>query len=508
MQDPHFFRFVEFGKCVQDLQIPCRWAPDAGLGYGEPVFNFYGQLPYAAGEVFHLVGFSQINSLKALFILSLVGSAVSMFILSQSLWKSNLSAFVSSTLYVYAPYRAVDVWVRGALPEALAFVLFPLILWRINTFIQKEKKTDLLWISLLLAFLILTHNLSLVLFLPVLLIWVPYKLWETGKWNLAGKLGATALFVAFISAFYILPTIFEARYVTLEATTRGYFDFRGHFTSLSQLFISRAWGYGASVFGPEDGLSLSVGHLQWIVPLLIFLIVVIKSKLGAYKNFIILVTIGWFCLFLTHNKSTFLWESTSGLAYIQFPWRFLATSVFSFSLAAGVLPTLVPKFKRVITLAILVLAIAINYSFFKEDIWYSVGDSGLTTGERWEEQTRMSIGDFWPKFGGAIPTKPAPESSEWGKLLGKGSNFAKYEIFKGGEIEFPIAYFPGWKASTGAESIDVYVGKNGLISTQLPEGEQTVTLSFRNTPVRTWGNIVSLTSLLLLGVFYWKFRKK
>src|SRR3990172_12117775 len=82
MQDFHLFRLYEFDKCVESLQIPCRWAPDAGLGYGEPLFNFYGQLVYAFGEVFHLAGFSFINSLKILFILSLAASGVSMFFLA------------------------------------------------------------------------------------------------------------------------------------------------------------------------------------------------------------------------------------------------------------------------------------------------------------------------------------------------------------------------------------------------------------------------------------------
>src|SRR5258708_34907123 len=114
MQDFHYFRLLEFSKCVQDLQIPCRWAVDSGAGFGEPLFNFYGQFPYWAGEVFHLLTFSKIDSLKILFILSFVLSGIGMFFLSRKIWKNDLSALVSSIIYLYAPYRAVDVWVRAA----------------------------------------------------------------------------------------------------------------------------------------------------------------------------------------------------------------------------------------------------------------------------------------------------------------------------------------------------------------------------------------------------------
>ena len=129
MQDFHLFRLYEFDKCVRALQIPCRWAPDAGLGYGEPLFNFYPQLSYAIGEIFHLIGFSLIDSLKILFTLSIICSTAAMYFLAKHLWKSQWAGIVSAAIYIYAPYRAVDVWVRGALPEALSFVLFPLIIF-------------------------------------------------------------------------------------------------------------------------------------------------------------------------------------------------------------------------------------------------------------------------------------------------------------------------------------------------------------------------------------------
>src|SRR5581483_131743 len=121
MEDFHYFRLLEFDKCIQHLQIPCRWAADSGAGYGEPLFNFYGQFVYAFGEIFHLLSFSKIDSLKITFMSSLLLSAISMFFLARKIWGNNLSAFLSSILYLYAPYRAVDVWVRGALPEAFSF---------------------------------------------------------------------------------------------------------------------------------------------------------------------------------------------------------------------------------------------------------------------------------------------------------------------------------------------------------------------------------------------------
>ena len=167
MHDFHIFRLYEFNLCIKDLVFPCRWAPDAGFGYGEPLFNFYSPLSYFIGEPFVLLGLSIINSTKIAFIISLVGSAISMYFLSFHLWKNKLAGLLSAVLYVYAPYRAVDAWVRGALPESLAFVFFPFVLLTVEKYFSHKKTFYLILFSLALAALLLTHNLSFLMFLPV-----------------------------------------------------------------------------------------------------------------------------------------------------------------------------------------------------------------------------------------------------------------------------------------------------------------------------------------------------
>ena len=496
MQDFHLFRLQQFDKCVQNFQIPCRWAPDAGLGYGEPLFNFYGQFAYAVGEIFHLIGFNFINSLKILFILSLVGSGVGMFFLAKRIWKNDFAALVSAVLYLYAPYRAVDVWVRGALPEAFAFIFFPLIILAI------ERKS-FFGFSLLVSGLILTHNLSALMFLPVIAVWIIYrKFWK----------GISAGFIALVlSAFYLLPLIFESKFVSLGSTTQGYFDFRAHFTTLYQLFFSRFWGYGGSTWGNEDGLSLSIGLAQWVLPAIALIIIFLKKKLKGARTFLLLLGLAFFFLLLTHNKTAFLWEALPFMAYIQFPWRFLAVALFCFSLASGALIGLLGKKETLVSLGVIILAIGLNFSFFREDIWYKVGDSYFFEGEEWVRQRTASIGDFWPIYG-RIPTSP-PESyfAGWRPSVKK-SNFFEYDInaqfsIQPGEnmpslsgfITLPVAYFPGWTATVDELSTSIEPSEeDGNIKLEIPGGEHKVQLKFKDTPVRKIGNILSLVSLALL----------
>ena len=177
----------------------------------------------------------------------------------------------------------------------------------------------------------------------------------------------------------------------------------------------------------------------------------------------ILLALGLFYIFLSHNKSTFIWTHIPQMAYIQFPWRFYGVAVFCLALSAGLLIQLFNK-QRVFLSVVLVLGtIVLNYSFFHEDIWYKVTDSYFTTGEEWVRQRTASIHDYWPLFGHEIPLTPSDGTH--------------------------INYFPGW---VGAEP------KDGLI--------QSDGAKFTDTPIRRLGNIISLISVL--GLIFVVLRNK
>lgn len=490
MQDFHFFRLVEFDSCIRDFQIPCRWSANAGYGYGEPLFNFYGQLPYAIGEIFHLIGIPFTDSLKFVFILSVVGSGIAMFFLSRQIWGNNYAGVISAVLYMYAPYRAVDVWVRGALPESLSFAIFPLIILYIEKYFDKEKLRDLILVSMFGAALVLNHNLSLFMFLPFVASWCIYRLVVSKKYYLLHKFMFAILLTALISSFYLLPVIAESKFIDLGSTIQGYFDYRAHFIGLKQIFLSNYWGYGGSTFGPEDGLNLSVGYLQWIIPAIAGILILLK-KTAVKSKFLLLGLLGIFFLFLTHNKSNTLWNLFPLMAYIQFPWRFLGLAIFSLSLASGTL-SILTKRQVMITLIVSIFAVGATAPFFREDIWYLYKDNDLLSGKLWEDQTAASRGDYWP--GLDVPNYPAPRDISGMKLIEESSNKIVYETSfeKETKASLPHAYFPGWQGN-----VELSGQKSGLMEVIVPNGHQTLTLVFKNTPVRTVGNLLSVAGITL-----------
>lgn len=509
-QDFHFFRLVEFDRCVIDLQIPCRWSSHAGLGYGEPLFNFYGQLGYILPEFVHLFQVSFIDSLKFAFAFSLVASGLSMFVAAKYFWKSNSSALVSSIIYIYAPYRAVDVWVRGALPEAISFIIIPLLFVLYDKLITKPSRDNILLFSIALSILVATHNLSVVLLVPVLSLWLLHRVYQLRRIKNIFPVIISVFITLLISAFYVLPVIAESHLVRLDTTKDGYFNFRGHFTSLYQLLFSRYWGYGGSVFGLEDGLNLSVGYIQWMFPSLGLISAILISLWGRKKitaeilNIFILVLIGWVCLFLTHERATSLWLLVESMQYIQFPWRFLAPAVFAFSLAGGGVVSLIrSKYQPVLSIILIVLAILSTITFFREDIWLDVSDNDLINGQKWEDQTRASIGDYWPVYSVIIPEMPASVENDWVVLKNKKSNEVTFFLKPSrpdSRIELPVNYFPYWKAFVDGHTSDVLITDSGKVGIQNTEGNE-IKIIFENSLPRNLGNLTTIFSFLLIVLY-------
>lgn len=528
MHDFHLFRLFEYDKCLADLQFPCRWAPDAALGYGQPVFNFYAQLPYVFGELFRFIGLSVVDATKAVFIMSLVLSAFTMFILAKQLWKSNLAAFLSALVYVYAPYRAVDVYVRGALPESLAFIFFPLITYFFNDYIMRRRVRSLLFFGMSFSLLILTHNLSALMYSFFLLFWGIYMMYTYKAWGTTFKFIGVSLLSLAMVAFYVLPVVAESSLISIGKTTEGYYDYRNHFVSLDQLLFSRFWGYGGSIWGDNDGMSFAIGHIQWILPLLLSLAILfrfVKIRGKALRDpstqvLLMFLGIGVVMLFLTHYKSDMVWGVIKPIAFVQFPWRFLSPTLFCFSVVTGALVLFIKRDNiRLLSIMLITLGlIVLNAKFFSEDIWYDTNDNKEFSGDRFLFHASSAINDFWPLTAVKTPITMAPESLNFvegtgsATVIKRASNEVEYQLAVDSpstKVQAPIVYFPGWKGKLDDKDVQIYPsGELGLITVDVPKNNQDLKLKFVDTPIRTTGNYLSIFGVAVFASLLYKFKKQ
>lgn len=513
--DLQIMRIFEMRKCFSDLQIPCRWVPDMGYGNGFPLFNFYGPLPYYLGALVSYLG-GYIFSAKAVFFLAVFFGGVTMYLLVKEFTDKN-SALAASALFIFAPYRALDAYVRGALSELFAITLVPLVLFLFYKLIKKPKALYFAFTTLTLAAFLATHNIMTILFTPVIVIWLGYWLWSQRFKNTKTLILAFILGMG-IASFFVLPAFFEKSLVQTEALTRFELDFRAHFVTLKQLFLDRVWGYGASVLGPEDGISFQIGWPQWWLALLSVVVVFItkdkKLKILTLGLFAIFV----FSAFMTHNKSAFIWERIGILKYFQFPWRFISLSIFSASvLGAIVVYSLKEKWRVPAVVFIVAFSFLFNWEYFKpREFYYLLTDNEKLTGVLWEEQQKGAILDYLPKTA-LEPQEKAPPgpyvvagTASLQNFINKSNGFSFSADVKGtAQVEVPVFYFPEWKVKVDGKEVPVsYQDQIGRIAVNLEEGEHAIQGRLNNTPIRTVANAISLISLVsLFLVLYGKNKK-
>ena len=105
-------RVFEMHQALRDGMFPVRWVSDLGYGYGYPIFIFYAPFSYYVGGFFNLFT----DSLTATKIMMVVGtllSGVFMYLFAKEFW-GKPGGVISALLYLYAPYHAVNIYVRGA----------------------------------------------------------------------------------------------------------------------------------------------------------------------------------------------------------------------------------------------------------------------------------------------------------------------------------------------------------------------------------------------------------
>ncbi|MBI2613506.1 MAG: hypothetical protein HYW62_01945 [Candidatus Levybacteria bacterium] len=370
--DTQVARVFEMGKVLRNGVFPVRIVPDLGYGFGYPIFNFYAPLAYYIGGIFMLLGFDALVATKMTMALGIVLASVFMYLLAKEFF-GKLGGIISGLFYVYAPYHALDIYVRGDVAEFWAYAFIPLAFLGIYKVFENSKlktQNSKLLASLKLrrsgqfkiqkfgvvgalgfAGIILSHNLTALMVVPFLIVFgliliifskKEVRILYTLYFILYTFLGLT------LSAFYWIPAILEMKYTNVLSQIGGGADFRDHFVCISQLWDS-LWGFGGSVAGCIDGLSFKIGKLHIIVSLIAIALVFIATRnknYNSYKYYILLAFSGFvISIFFTLEISKPIWETIPVMAFFQYPWRFLLLASFFSSLIAGSLVLLLSQFK-------------------------------------------------------------------------------------------------------------------------------------------------------------------
>lgn len=398
-------RLQQLVTALGDGHFPVRWMPDANYGYGYPFYNYYAPLSIYIAAFFRFLGFSVVRAIHLAHLAGFAVAALGMFHLGRRWLGSRGAGLLAAVAYTTAPFHMVNVYVRGdSLAEFWAMAFYPLILLAADRLVEatashgrpaaddRPQTTDhghrspsvvrrLALFAVAYAALILSHNISALIFSPFLLLFFITRLMAvrlnspapSDDSALASRPSSIALSLAFrglgaaagglllafaLAAWFFVPALAEQGLAQLGPVTAGYFHYINHFRGLDLIQGSLLFDYN-----PDGGAAFRLGLVQ--VGLAIAGAVVWwlaktgspvatgysengeageKGRKGpgrqpdssfAIRHSAFVVVSALIAVFMITPLSRPLWDTLPLLPFTQFPWRFLSVASFFLALLAG-----------------------------------------------------------------------------------------------------------------------------------------------------------------------------
>lgn len=524
--DTQIARVVTMGNALKEGQFPVRWVSDLGYGYGYPIYNFYGPLPYYVGGAFYSLGVNPILATKLMFGIGIVLAAIFCYILLFPV-AGVAGAVAGSVLFVYAPYHAVQVYVRGAVGEYWAIAFAPLLLLGVYKIIEKNELKGIAIGGVGLFGVIVSHTITgliaaVLIVSGVLGVFIYQLIKRRVDWYQLLSLCALCLIGMGLSAFFWLPALSEMRYTGVSRMiSTAPTVFSDHFLCISQLWNS-LWGFGGSASGcMNDGMSFKIGKFHIVTVLCIAALLAfytVKKQIKSRPPMLgIAMVAGIASIFGTLEISKPFWNIFPYTAYIQYPWRLLSVSMLFIGVFCGIGVGLVKKqlLRYGLAICIVVLTIVSSAKLFRTQYTIPADLSYLAS----KESIRYRISKISDEYLPEDIVKPM-NSTEIPSTLIKLTSDAPIIVNESKITNFSItvntavsqsvtiqkAYFPGWEYKiNGLNANPVII--HGLPVFRLSTGRYTIEGDFTNTRVRSQANIISILFVVLLGgIIYYGYK--
>jgi hypothetical protein len=501
-------RLTEFSKVVSDHQFPPMWAPDLSNGHGQPLFEFSPPLVYLAALPLFKCGFGVADSFQFALAFLFAMGAIAIYLLGRKMSFSPIASLGAAAAWLFAPYQALDLYVRNAFAEAAAVAIAPVALLGLMTALERPTVAGVALGAATIALVPLAHNAVTLFMFPVFAAIVvtrsaisgrPLKTAAAGVLAIAGGLG--------LSACFWLPALLEKDFVKTELLRTDFFNWRMHIISPIQLLWGH-WGFGYSVAGPNDGISFALGSIHIVLAGAGVFIALRATNRTRRLDAMVFAGAAIAGALMATEWTTPIWARVATLQYLQFPWRTLfLPALFLPLLALFAFERAGPR----ACVVLIVLMVLVNlphtqpkgYEGFDDEYFgpASIAAKGL------ESTTR---GEYVPRWVQVPPQNTgvgliSPDSRLWARALSSTSTRHAYSVVAPATVTVtePTYYYPGWTVLIDHRPTAVSPAPTfGMISFVIPPGSHLIEVELRPTRVRRFALMLSILTLaaLLLAV--------
>src|SRR6266404_1486772 len=473
-----------FDNIAQGNIIP-QWIGNHCSSYGCPEYIYIFFLPYYLISFFHFIGFSFIDSVKVLLIVSFYTSGIGMYLwMKDELGKK--AGFVAAIFYLFAPYHLIDLSFRVSIGELTSLAILPFLFLTTKKLVTTRKNIFILLTSLSLALLILSHQATALISFPIvilygIIVWLRKK--EKTLHTVLVTLSSYLLGIL-LSAFYWIPIFALKNDIWYGAYPK--IDFH---TFLDTLYSPHR--FGILFQGHMGELYINVGYTEWLV-LFFALYLLYKKRVKGNDKKLLLFALGMFLILFIFTQSITkpIWNYFSFTESIQFAWRLFLEMSLIVAVVAGVIAKNVKSNKFIFILcAITIMYTILNWgnrqtepqltdAIFRNQPLFQEkpGEVELTT-PVWVDRYAKWIG-IYPKSHMQVLSGSAQITPE---VRQQTLHTYKISVKKNAVIKENTFYFPGWELFVNGQQKPInYLNKKyrGVITFPLKKGTYQIKLLY------------------------------
>lgn len=503
----HMTTMAQFATALKDGEFPVKWSNNFA-NYGLPLPLFAHQLSSYLGAFFIVLGSPVVTAYNLTLTLAVILSAV-FFYLFVKTKVSEDSALIATILFTLFPYRIINMYIRGALPEILSTAFFPLLLLGIDLALKKNKPIGYVLVLLSTTLLALTHPMMLLVFgIPATL----YVLLSVDLRKNLRKLillAVSALLGLSITSYYLFPLFLEMKYFYEGAQTKvtsfsveSFLGFRN--------FFDPSWYYYLTHPGPRGNLiKLGIPELLilcWGV--ITAFLRTSKKKNGEKSELFTWSIISLVALFFVLPLSLPFYNFVPGFSSIQYPWRFLTVLQFGIPvLAALCVERYLPTHKKIVLLGLaLIIMLRMPQLYGKNFAVYPESNYYFTQSNLHSQNLNTIWSDNSEKY--EVKKEQVHIIEGEGDVASTQIKNASRTYVVNGKTELRLVdytfYFPGWKVFSDSVAVPIEfqdMNYRGLITYKIPAGKHTVTIRYTDTKIRLLAVLLSGAGVFLSAVW-------
>ena len=508
----HIARLMGTYQTITEGEFPPVIMSDFCNEFGYSWNIFYSPLTAFVPLIFSLITNSFELILKLFMILVTFLSGIAMYEFVKKVTKNRYAGVLAAIIYILAPYRLTDMYMRIAIAELTSFIFIPIVFHGMYNIFNSEEKSikKSLILTLGAVGLILSHTVIAMYTAIICFIYVIVninKLKEKQVWKM---LGINILLIVLLTNFYLLPMLEHKLTTEYEVFEPGRME-------RTDDLIKRKVDITDLLYTPNGNFSYEIGLVS-LIGIVFTLLVYKKIEKKNKKIYYFSIALGF--ISITMSLRFFPFEKLPAiLKMIQFTFRLLEFSSFFFAFVAATNYSLLIKnfkAKDVFVLGLITLLLIVplkknldyDKTWSEEKLWpaFEVNDytgrihAGCATFEYLPSKAFNNL-DYIKHRENRVYVLSGNAVVENEEKDGTNMEFTVSNIEENTVIELPYIFYLGYGVeitNTTGETIkiDTFESDNGFVAVNLPETAIKVNVQYEGTVLMKVSYMISFATVI------------